>query len=186
MALITRMIARLIAPAALTALGFAPIVMAQASAPQANAPQTVAPQTVAPSPPALTYRAEGTWAGVSKCTEQAVLCDDRQIVIRVSKAPNPNFYNVDFTTVVGGTETPENHLIMAFSDDHHVLTAHFIDEHKRQDAYFLAVKGDLMHGVVLVNGRLIERSLDLKRTADTATPLPWAPAANSSQSSSSQ
>jgi len=177
---ITRTIARLMAPAALAALGFAPIVTAQIAPAQAIVPQAVAPQPVAPAPPAVIFRAEGTWTGASKCTEQAILCDDQQIVIRVSKAPNPNFYDVDFTTVVNGTETPENHLIMALSDDHHVLTAHFTDEHKRADAYFLAVRGDTLHGVLLVNGRLIERSLDLKRTADTATPLPWVAAAKAS------
>lgn len=181
MAPIARTIARLIAPVALTGLGLAPIAMAQAVAPQA-----VAPTAAVATPPAAAFRAEGTWTGASKCTEQAVLCEDRQVVIRVSKAPNPNFYDVDFTTVVGGTETPENHLIMAFSEDHHVLTAHFMDEHKRQDAYFLAVRGDTLHGVLLVNGRSIERSLDLKRTNDTATPLPWAAAASASPSSSSQ
>ncbi len=177
MAQITRLIIRLIAPAALTALGFAPVVIAQAVA-----PATVAP----PPPPAVTYRAEGTWSGASKCAEQAVRCDDRQIVIRVTKAPNPDFYDVDFTTIVDGTETPENHLIMTFSKDLHVLKARFIDEYKRTDVYFLAVKGDTMHGVLLVNGRLIERSLDLKRTNDMATPLPWTRAASSSQSSASQ
>ena len=195
-------IARSIALAALIAPGFAPVAMAQANAPQANAPQAVPPQTAAPqavapqtvppqaapAPPTVAYRAEGTWSGAAKCTAQAVLCEDRQIVIRVTKdpAPDPKLYDVDFTTVTGGTETPENHLVMSFSDDHHVLVAHFIDEHKRQDAYFLAVRGDTLHGVLLVNGRVIERSLDLTRTADTATPLPWAGAASSSQSSSAQ
>jgi hypothetical protein len=162
-------ITRLIAPAVLVAFGFASTVWAQAVAPA----------------PAVTFRAEGTWTGASKCTEQALLCDDQQIVIRVSKDANAGLYDVDFTTVVGGEETPDNHLVMAFSPDHHVLTAHFTDEHKRADVYFLAVKGDVMHGVLLVNDRLIERSLDLKRTNDTATPLPWLAAAGASSSSSS-
>ncbi len=173
-----RSIIRLIAPAALGMLGLANAVTAQDAPPQASAPP--------PAQPVITYRAEGTWSGASKCTELAVRCVDHQIVIRVAKAPNPSFYDVDFTTVVGGAETPENHLIMAFSDDHHVLSAHFIDELKRPAVYFLAVKGDKIHGVMMVNGRTIERSLDLVRTSDVATPLPWAAAAGSSSSSSTQ
>jgi hypothetical protein len=188
-------IARSIALAALIAPGLTPLAMAQANAPQTNAYQASGLQPAAAqtgtsqaAAPVLTYRAEGTWSGAAKCTPQAVLCEDRQIVIRVTKdpAPDPKLYDVDFTTVTGGTETPENHLVMSFSDDHHVLVAHFIDEHKRQDAYFLAVRGDTIHGVLLVNGRVIERSVDLTRTADTATPLPWASAASTSPSSSAQ
>ncbi len=127
----------------------------------------------------------GTWSGTSKCTEQAVICEDQTVVIRVTKDAQPLLYDVDFTTVSAGVETPENHLVMVYNDTKHVLTARFNDERKRLNFYALAVKEDNMAGVLLVNDKVIERTLNLKRTAAEATPLPWAGSGTSSSSTSS-
>jgi len=115
-----------------------------------------------------------------------VICEDETIVIRIVRSAQIPLYDVAFSTVNGGVETPENRLTMIYNVSNYVLTGRFNDEHKRLNFYALAVKGDNLAGVLLIDDRTIERTLTLRRsiTAPVAV-LPASGAAASSASSSS-
>ncbi len=130
---------------------------------------------------------EGTWTGTSRCTAQAVICEDETIVIRINRSAQVPLYDVAFSTINGGAEMPESRLTMIYNTNNHVLTGRFNDEHKRLNFYALAVKGDNLAGVLLVDDRTIERTLTLRRsvTAPIAVPPVNGDAASSASSSSS-
>ena len=162
---------RLLALIATAALGLAATADAQPVQPPAAVQPAGAP--------------EGTWTGTSRCTAQAVICEDETIVIRINRSAQVPLYDVAFSTVNGGAEMPENRLTMIYNTNNHVLTGRFNDEHKRLNFYALAVKGDNLAGVLLVDDRTIERTLTLRRsvTAPVAVPPVNGDAASSAASS---
>ncbi len=153
----------------------APALFAIAALACAAATARTVPSSPDAAPP---LTPEGIWIGRSTCTEQALLCDDQDVAIHVTPAAKPGTYDVEFAVIDRGVETPDNRLTMTFNDSH-VLTAHFSDEHRWKSIYLLAVEADVMTGVLMVNGHKIERSLKLRRTAMTATPLPAGDGASS-------
>ncbi|MGZ3304315.1 MAG: hypothetical protein ACXU8U_00520 [Asticcacaulis sp.] len=135
--------------------------------------------------PAADIHPEGTWAGQSTCGPTAGWCEDEQMVIRIQKNAQPLTYDVEMNSVSGGVETPENHMQMVYKPAMHTLTARLRDNRQRLNFWVLAVKGDNMAGVLLIDDRTIERTLKLTRQTVAQVPVPApAPAPDTSAASS--
>ena len=104
----------------------------------------------------------GTWRGTSICQVKDSPCHDEMAVYHASKAEG-NTYHFQMNKMVNGKEEEMGMLVFAYDDGLKTLVAVSNSPNRGKSTWKFTIKGDTMHGTLIVDNNIPYRVIDLHK-----------------------
>ncbi|WP_426671640.1 hypothetical protein ACPPVU_10415 [Mucilaginibacter sp. McL0603] len=104
----------------------------------------------------------GTWRGTSICQVKDSPCHDEMAVYHASKAEG-NTYHFQMNKMVNGKEEEMGMLVFAYNDSLKTLVAVSNSPNRGKATWKFTIKGDTMHGTLIVDNNILYRMIDLHK-----------------------